>query len=330
MPPSPRFFARLLSPNERPAWETALQRCSTPPSMTHHWDYLDWASGGVGTPRRVVVETRSREIIAQATFVERRVRGFSHWRHPAPATFGGISFLEAQPSESLQRDVQTVLGSFLKGKASTIELALPPSQVDARGLIWSGWQARPHYNYISKIDRGDALMAQAENAVRRQYNKAVKEGLELRVGPELLGEVLQLYTRTCQRQQISRWVPEDFFRSFMEGWKVNDEPGALVVAVVPAGGGPIEAGAVLGRNGERVAYLLGASHQEDGAITGAATFLQFEATRHCFEKWGEFEWDWVGANTPSVAQFKKKFRPRLEVGIRATWQSRWARRISEL
>jgi hypothetical protein len=83
--------------------------------------------------------------------------------------------------------------------------------------------------------------------------------------------------------------------------------------------GAMEAGALLTKDSHRVYYLLGAS-QPEALGSGAPTLLHFEAAAFVARKEWPLRYDWVGANTPSIAQFKKKFRPELEILMRATWK----------
>ncbi|MCC5876273.1 MAG: GNAT family N-acetyltransferase [Candidatus Sumerlaeia bacterium] len=318
-----RFAARLITPSERDIWEKALARAPNP-LMPHCWDYLDWAAIDRGEPRRVVVESSPGNPVALVTFVERRLRGIRQWRHPAPATFGGICHLDAAPSESHLRDIQATLAEFLRRQVPVAEVILPPGLADARGFLWSGWRAAPHYNYLSRIDSEKALLDGADNAVRRQHAKAAKEGLEVRTGAGHLEDVLALAVETRRRQGFPPWVSENFHRNLTSAWEESD----VIAVYTPGEDGRIEAGAVVGKMGERVAYLLGASR--GSGTPGAPTLLQVAATSHCFARWGAYDWDWVGANTESVAQFKKKFRPGLEVGMRVTWSTGWTRLLARI
>lgn len=311
-----RFSARIVDPSERHDWEKALAGAPNP-QLPHFWDYLEAAATDRGTPRRVVVESTPGTPVALVTFVERRVRGIRQWRHPAPATFGGVCHLDPSPAEGHVRDIQATLATFLKGAAPLVELIIPPSLPDARGFIWSGWRAAPHYNYVSRIDSRDALLAGAENSVRRQHARGLEAKLETRVGADVLDDVLSLAEGTRKRQGFPSWVSDGFHRSFTTRWEESDIMGVYT----PGADGEIQAGAVVARLGDRVSYLLGAS-RGDGT-PGAPTLLQAAATGHCFDRWGAFDWDWVGANTESVAQFKKKFRPALEVGMRVIWSAGW-------
>jgi hypothetical protein len=167
-----------------------------------------------------------------------------------------------------------------------------------------------HYNYVSRIVAADTLEVAAEGSVRRQARKAREAGLEFREGSELLPAVTRLFHATRARQGFARIIDDGALARLADG--------AMVVGIMR--GEELLAGAIVRSDLQRSYYLIGASDgaQEEG--TGAPTLLHIETTRRLFEKRGPFLWDWVGANTPSVAQFKKKFRPELEPSLRLTWR----------
>jgi len=303
------FSARLLASDEA----ALLAPFGALPhgSLSHQPAFVSALGGG-----RWVGVFEGGTVCAVAPFIVRSRRGIVRWRNPAPAPFGGLLTLAAQPSESLWRDCLAALAAEMPGLANGAELILAPGRIDARALCWAGWEAAPHYNYAHRIEGADALSRAAEDSVRRQARKAAAAGCVLKHGLAGLDAILAIWGETRARQGLPDYVPDATWRA------IAGLPGASVVWV-ESGSGRVEAGAIFAGAGERVSYLLGASrsHGEGESGSGAPSLLHLEAARFHFEQRGAFTLDWCGANTASVAQFKKKFRPTLELTIRATWRT---------
>ena len=302
------FSARLLASDEASLLTpfAALAHAGLP----HQPAFLQ-ALGGA----RWVGIFEGETLTAVAPFIVRSHRGFVRWRNPAPAPFAGLLTLAPQPSESLWRDCLTALAAEIPKHTSGAELILAPNRIDARALCWAGWEAAPHYNYTHRIESPDALSRAAEDSVRRQARKAAAAGCVLKHGFAGLDQILAIWDETRTRQRLPEYVPNAAWRA------IAALPSASIVWV-ESEAGRVEAGAIFCGGGERLFYLLGASrsHGEGESGTGAPSLLHLEAARHHFEQRGPFTLDWCGANTPSVAQFKKKFRPTLELTVRATFR----------
>lgn len=322
---SSRFTVRPAAESDRPAWEGLLSRAPQALPL-HHWDWPGLAAVERGRPVRLLVCATDGTPVAAVSLVERRIRGLRHWRHPAPCPSGGL-LLAQDDAPALQRDVLQALSSYCRRAVPCCELIFSPHVPDLRPLLWEGWSASPHYNYVSRIDAEDALARDAENAVRRQAAKAAAEGLQLHEGPQWIEPVLALAEETRRRQGIPPWVAPEFFRRLVNGAE-DDGLGTIVLAVTGRDEHEPHAGAVLLHWRGTVTYLLGASRLDAGAPRGAPTLLHMEGTAACFRRWGCLDYDWAGANTAGVAQFKKKFRPRLIMGMRVVHRRGAARLLA--
>jgi hypothetical protein len=314
------FTAQLLTDSHENQWRALWERSGQPLGL--HWRWVEFAALSVGKPIRVGLFNEAGELLAGFGFVERRHRYLDHWLHPAPSTYSGVLVdQEKINNESFLREIFGVLSEFVHQGPSRTELVFPPKLTDVRGLLWSGWKCRPHYNYISEITGEDALARQAENSVRRQGSKARQLGLHLEEGNQLLGEVLALWEETRSRKQLVEWVSPDCYKALLEETSDGKERGigARVMVVRNKESGEVEAGAIFGEDKVSVSYLLGASRiRESEAGNGAPTLLHLAGTGRIWMDRGDFLYDWVGANTPDVVQFKKKFRPKLIQGQRMT------------
>jgi hypothetical protein len=313
------FTSRLLAASDKPCWQELWARSAR--FMALHWDWTDHAARGAGQPVRIGVFGKSGKLCAGLTFVARRNRWMTEWRHPAPAAFTGLLYEAGAATESFLRDVFECAAGAVPSEVSRAEVLFQPGLSDVRGLLWAGWEASPHYTYINRVLAPEEFERHIENAARRQAEKARAQGCRALAGIEHLPALLELWGRTCKRQRLAAHVPAEAYRA-LAGWLSAsgvDGLGAEVLLIADAQGHP-QAAALLGRDTHRVYYLLGASNP-DSLGSGAPTLLQLEALALAHARRWPACYDWVGANTPSIARFKKNFRPEAEVLMLAVRKS---------
>jgi hypothetical protein len=300
----------ILTADKQAEWDRLAEEANA--SLGLRWDY---AAAAQASGARVVRlgALRGGSLAGACSFIVHRRFGCTIWRHPTPLPFAGI--LMSGGTESLCRDIWESVAPVVQEHCSAAEWLLPPG-ADVRGALWlgSGWSARPHYNYVSRIEREGGLLAGAENQARRLAKKAeANAALSFHTGAENLPAVLELWRSTATRHSL------DAGGLLSRASALAGLPGS-VVALVRNGDRPVVGGLFL-KDSERVYYALGGSdpRRED---EGAAEWFHGRVTDHFLAIRGPFIYDWVGANTASVVQFKKKFRPGLEQGIRLTWRRR--------
>ncbi len=317
-----RFHARFLGEHDRSLWQDTWRRSSR--YLGLHWDWLDAATAEIARPVRIGLFSADDTFVAGTCFAERKRLVFTEWHHPSPVPFAGLLFARDGLSESSLREALSALSALVRKHASLVEVIFQPGFEDVRGLLWSGWTALPHYNYVSRLETPGDLELQADNAVRRQARKAREAGCTFHTGSQCLPHLLSLWEETRRRQRLPAYHHPGTFRILVDNWG-QGQPGEdglrVSVHLVSSPQGEPLAGALTGEDPQRHYYLLGASGGA-GEGTGAPSLLHLELTRALAEQRCPLLYDWVGANTPHIAQFKKKFRPGLEYYHRARFETR--------
>lgn len=187
-------------------------------------------------------------------------------------------------------------------------LALPPGYADARPLAWGGWRLEPRYTYATELPAG-ADPARWSSATRRLTKRA--EGLRLDEDP---GHARAAATR--MREAFARggvdFRVDDGAAAQVAGALV-DAGLARVFAALPEGEATPEAALVVAHDGRTAYYWIAGSRPGP-----AMTVLLAHALRRIAEA-GMTTFDWCGANTPSVAEFKRRFGAALAPVVRARW-----------
>jgi len=271
------------------------------------------------------------ELRAAVPLVRRRMQaGMTALHSPLFAPFGGFlasiepKELDALRRERFWRETFEALDGVVREAADRVEMILPPGVDDLRGLSWGGWQARPHYNYVSRWDAPGAWAEAIDSTVRRQARKAREGGLEIRVEEASRTEALaELWRRNAAKQKLDASLDRNI--ASIGAWLSAERCG--FAAEVLGANGACESAGLFGWDGARVYYLAGASDPE-ALGSGAPTLLHVAVMEEIDRRGLPRCYDWVGANTPSVAQFKRKFGPELEVLFAARHESRKAKLAS--
>ena len=227
--------------------------------------------------------------------------------------------------ESDRNSAVRALISFVGSRYASVRLTHSPELVDMREFSWAGWEVRPRYTYKLQLpaDR-QVLWQRLERRTRTVVRKAEKEGFQLRRldDPELLRRQYELvYSPSphASRPPVEPALVERFVRAagdagLTEMYAVESASGAIASVVVFARGGC-----------DVFAWVAGA----DPAFrnSGAAAFLYWK-----FLEQTSFQtFDFVGANMPGIALFKRGFGGDLVPYFHTEGcRSRWLKGLTSL
>lgn len=323
-----KFQCRILSdPPDLQQWHGHWPASGTS-NLGQHPGFLKALAGDGVDAVAYGIFRDSGALVGILPFARMMRRGAVVLRHPSPAPFAGILLrneAEFLSSESSLRDLLQSL-EVLGSHASRCTVIFPASWQDLRALQWSGWRVEPHYNYLSMVLDDGSLDPSMDNNARRQAAKARAAGLVLEP-MDSLEDIRPLRDATVQHQQFTDAVTFDAYVRLFD-WARSDA--AIVDGIrgaafaVRAPGGPVQAGALLLADRQRTYYVLGASDPVHFG-SGAPSLLHEEIARHIARAGWPRTYDWCGANTPAVVAFKRSFRPRLELTLRAEWRGAAAR-----
>ena len=307
------MHARLLDfadEADRAAWNAldAVSPLSTPFSSL---GYLDACMAHTsGTRVGVVVEDRGQPVAATTLFV-RRVGGLPVALLP-PLTFYAPILLAALPNEATTHGRTTPLDALLEAVEARVRVALwplPPALVDTRTLRWRGWSVSPLYTYRLALDEMPDDRRSWSAGARRLWTSS-RDRFTVEQAPEAI-PALATMLRARYAEQGKRLAPNDANLTAFVSRLAND--GKAQVWVARNRAGAVEGGLVLLTHGTTAHYWLASS------LPGPAmTVLVGEALARLRDE-GFATFDFGGANTPSIAEFKRKFGSTLVPYARAVW-----------
>jgi hypothetical protein len=221
----------------------------------------------------------------------------------------------AQLRHRVEHRAQAVL-SALAGEATrrfgSVVLDLHPANRDARPFTWGGWNAAVRYTFVNDLTRCEE--SALAPSVRRRVKRASAAGVRFdsEVVPD---EFMQIWSLALRRQGLREPVPADAVRRLLD--RLPDQQfGAEICGARLADGRLVAANVVL-YDRTTAYYWLAGFDSDEPHHWAANQFCHVETLRHAARLATRF--DWVGANTRTVAEYKQSFGPELIPYSRVTW-----------
>ena len=186
------------------------------------------------------------------------------------------------------------LAELLSTSFDQASLVLHPSLEDVRALQWGGWQLKPASTYHVTLG---ASPTKGWSSNPKRTLKSEGDQYEIETGAEGIDALCDLVLASHDRQGQSVGAAPEALRRMMQG---ATGAGLTRILVARRDGVP-EAGLAVLTDGRTAHYWLA------GSVPGAAmtVLLAGAFTRLAAE--GVTTFDFAGANTPSIAEFKRRF-----------------------
>lgn len=213
-------------------------------------------------------------------------------------------------SSRRRRAVLGALAESVGGRFSRAELDCHPETNDVRPFVWAGWRSAVRYTCIS--DLSGAWQASCDPDIRRRAARAEAAGVrfESDVSVEAFDRLWSLtHARQGLRRPLSSGALIALLRRLLRDFDIRIHGSRLA-------DGTLAAANVVVYDGSTARYWL-AAFDPSHASTGANQICLLRTLQAAAERMKTF--DWIGANTEGVAEFKESFGPRLVPTYRLTW-----------
>lgn len=233
--------------------------------------------------------------------------------------------LEARsPTDQQQWAARTVLREVKRAYAGAALHTLP-GFTDTRFAGWDGWSVSPLYTYRLELSATTDAEDEWSESARRAYRKHARS-FSVEEDAKYVSSVIRLQGRSYERHGGQLPARESALTAVALGLA---EEGMVrtFVAMTPGKQEPA-AGILLLCDGDIAHYWIAGSERGPAMTVLLGHVFRLLAA----EGFGVF--DFVGANTPSIAEFKRRFGPSLSVYFRLECVSarglrliNWIRRI---
>ena len=171
-----------------------------------------------------------------------------------------------------------------------------PALNDIRPFSWANWQTRVRYTYQMDLSDLDALWERVERRTRTAIRKAEKLGYTV-IQTDDIELLCRQYGMIYERHGAAAPISPEVVRRFVEGAQSAGQA-RLLAAQSPQGE---TASIVAFVEGPSMAYAWVAGADPQHNSSGATSLLYWRYFQQCTQP----RFDFVGANLPAVAFFKR-------------------------
>lgn len=208
------------------------------------------------------------------------------------------------PASEIHRHTSALdaLLEVVEGEYPAATLHLQPALSDTRAFDWRGWTVRPLYTYFVELSPKAPPPSGWSKNDRRLFLQQ-RENSSLIESKDALETVLALCAASYRRHGRRFPAPENRVRRLAA--RLQEAELLRAFTLTPPEASEPEAGVLLLQDAGAACYWMAGSRPGPAATLLLGHLL----TRLCDE--GVDRLDFVGANTPSIAEFKRKFGSEL-------------------
>ena len=266
---------------------------------------------------------RNGNLIAGLSGLARKRSGLNRLETPELTPHTGLLLAPVQSkgpakAEAEQHRACELLIDYLEKEYDHVFLVHPPAITDMRPFTWRNWDARLRYTYQIDPSDSEALWDKIERRTRTVIRKAEKLGYALQPTDDV-ALFRRLYEALYNKQSDGAPVAADTAERFVaavlktglgQAYKIESADGQVASVVVFV-------------NGFDTAYAWAAGADPTLNNTGATSLLYWQYLCKIEHKY----FDFVGANIPAVAFFKRGFGGDLTpYYVSEGYKSKWIKR----
>lgn len=232
-----------------------------------------------------------------------------------PFTPFSALLLRHRPAESDIHARSSPFGAILREVEhhyDAAHLQLHPSIRDVRPAQWRKWDAHPLYTYVVDLKEGVDVLAGWSASSARNYRTA-RDDYELIEGIKAVSAAIRLSRESYARHGRTAPLSEDALRRLADG--TGKFSRAYAVRRKDASK-RVDAAIVTLADAGRAYYWIA------GSIPGSGMTVLVGDVLTRLDRQTTQLFDFVGANTPTIAEFKRRFGCRLENYYRIVYYGR--------
>lgn len=289
---------RALKPTEWPAYDDLARLHGT------LFNRLDWVQLFGARMKIFGLFDAGESLIGGLSMYGDRRWGLTFLRRPPfTPTCGPFFAPKAQNPVAIVEERRKVLeamaGQVLRDNPAVCMLSLDRRIRDALPFLWRGFKVVPNYTYLLDLSREpDDLLRRMSPERRKNLTKAAKDGLEVRIEPDLHG-VRDLVLGTFRRQ--GKAVDEPALDAVLFHYARPENSYAFSTC---REGRTIASVFVV--HDESTAYYLMGGYRESGRHHGAGAAAMWAAIRHA-QSLGLKTFDFEGSILPAIERYFRGF-----------------------
>ena len=284
-------------------WDALCQQ-SVLPSVYASIAYLNALRTLGGNEVMCYVISDEEEDVAGLAVFQRQRGPFLETTIPFFTSFTPL-LLKSLPTTAQIHKRATIFDALLPALSADYDrvgLHLQPGFTDMRTIAWHQWTSKPLYTYRQALS-DETTYTKAWSSSSRRTLKKGRSAYNVQEDEHAVPQVVQLCTASYER---SRGAAAFDLESTVAFIKSLQHAGLIrLFTATNVASGEVDAGVAFLLDGPKVHYWVA------GSKPGPAMTVLLGTALPIFYSEGFEEFDWVGANTPSIAEFKRRFGAEL-------------------
>jgi hypothetical protein len=301
----PTLSIRTLAETEYPTWDSFV---SSSPQGTIFNTSL-WASivrEVFGIQHTIYGVLEREQLVGGISLFHKKKAGLSVVTRVPLTPYNGILFHspegeKSQKTSAERQEIARTLLARLEKEFNFIHLVLHPSVCDMRPFLWRHWHTLPQYTHINSLTDLAHTWTLLSSSLRRKISHAEKTGIKVfeKDDPLLLLQYQEMsYAKAGLRPVLSFSVFKQYCEAAQRATLLR-----IFSAVDPEGNVHAERAVIVHKN---LAYDWIAGTNSQIQDEHGNQLLVWEILKRLSAE-GIQVFDFLGANTPSVTEFKRSF-----------------------
>lgn len=316
-----RLETAFLEGDDVAAWDALVDR-SAHATVFQGARWTGALAEAFGRRGRILGVFRNGVLVGGVPLYERRVAGLVMSNPPVVAGYAGalVDLPEYERAGRAISESEQILDALVLGVRERFHYARfthAPGLADARPFQWAGWRVAPRYTYRIAPRDADAMLASFEHNARKKIRRAEEAGLVVqRVGHT--AELVSAYAASYRRHHAPPPVSEAVLSALADRLLRERIAHAYVVRGADGADHAFQIQIV----DARASYAWIAGTAAEHMAEGGFSLMLWKILRDSSEANAMF--DFMGANTPTIARFKRAFGGELA----PYWETLHATRIA--
>lgn len=194
------------------------------------------------------------------------------------------------------------------GRESQTTLSLHPAIADMRPFVWASWDVSPKYTYVVNLKEHEDLLTSWSQSARNIARSEAKHFTIVNT-PEFADKAISFMLESYRKSGATLNLDVNSIAAFVS--KLLDAGMAHVHSAQEVNTNEIVASAITLEDHSTGYYWIAGSRHNKAMTVLIANILSIYRTA------GKDTFDFVGANVPSIAEFKRSFGGTLQIYFRA-------------
>jgi len=324
---SKTYKIRHLDPGEYNLWDQFITQAAHP-SIFFTTDWAEIIKSATGRDFRILILFKDQSVVGGLLYWPKEIAGIKAITLAAVTPYQGIIVETDKPNKSssttaAEHDITKKLLEYLQNHFDYIDLMLPPGINDIRPYLWRNFQETVRYTYRFPILSTDELQHQFNTNLKRKIKKYNQSELKIQSSKDifpLLDFIFLSYKQHGLQPVLPRQQLKQIFSLMLE------QKLARVFYVLDKEK-PI-AGIIAAIDSECIYYFFAGMSDEfrknynsDFLFSGLLSLPEFQGRI----------FDFMGANTQELEQFKRSFGGDLQSHYRVVYHKNlWIKLLTSI